>query len=408
MLMQDSSTPEPSKKPSKRLSYIYMAVFLLTAVVTALAIWWAARQAFVQNVQLASPQPVAVNNTEVPRLTSEAVVRGRSFIWDIAFLPDANKTMLFTERSGAVSALIDGNTREVARINDVYARGEGGLLGMAVDPDFSQNRFIYTCFNSTQGGPDVRVVRWRVADDLASLHDRNDIVVGIPSNQSGRHSGCRMAFGPDDYLWIATGDAAMGNTPQDPKGLGGKVLRVDRDGKAAAQGNVGGDFDPRIYSYGHRNSQGIAFFTRPIAGAVGVSVEHGPNVDDEVNPLRPGNFGWNPVPGYNEAVPMTDIQQFPDAVPSIWSSGRPTLAPSGMAVIKGRTWQAWNGALAVAMLKTQHLRIIRLDKDLRVTDQQEILKDRGRLRAVVQGPSNALYISTSNGQDDQIIRLTPQ
>jgi aldose sugar dehydrogenase len=195
-----------------------------------------------------------------------------------------------------------------------------------------------------------------------------------------------------------------------PKNLGGKVLRVDRDGNAA-KGNLGGEFDSRIYSYGHRNTQGLTFFFKPREGEpVGVSVEHGPGIDDEVNLLKSGNFGWAPPPaGYDEGVPMTDKSRYPDAVEAIWSSGKPTQAPSGAGFLKGTRWKGWDGALAVAFLKDQKVTIMHLDKKTyKVTKEEVLFKNQfGRIRAAKQGPDGNLYIGTSKGEGDQIIRVIP-
>jgi glucose/arabinose dehydrogenase len=170
-------------------------------------------------------------------------------------------------------------------------------------------------------------------------------------------------------------------------------------------GNPGGALDPRIWSYGHRNVQGIAF--RPSDG-FGFSVEHGPDRDDELNALVPGNFGWNPVPGYNEAVPMTDLQEFPGAVRALWSSGTPTVAPSGMTFLTGSQWKAWNGILAIALLKGSALYAFKLDQEGRVLDAGAAITNRGRLRSPVQGPDGNLYITTDNGGGaDVILKVVP-
>ncbi|HSE61204.1 MAG TPA: PQQ-dependent sugar dehydrogenase, partial [Candidatus Saccharimonadales bacterium] len=240
------------------------------------------------------------------------------------------------------------------------------------------------------------------------LDARTDIISDIPANQSGRHSGCRLAFGPDGYLWVGTGDAAQGDTSIQPKNLGGKILRVDRDGKAAV-GNLAAPFDPRIFSYGHRNVQGLAFFAKPQNGVLGVSVEHGSSVDDEVDLLKQGNFGWAPLPGgYIENIAMTDKTRFPEAIDAIWSSGSPTQAPSGAAFLHGSQWKAWDGRLAVAMLKAKHLKILTITVQNKITAEEKILDAQfGRLRTAAQGPDGNLYVSTDNGGDDQIIRVTP-
>ena len=194
-----------------------------------------------------------------------------------------------------------------------------------------------------------------------------------------------------------------------PGSLGGKILRVDRDGKPAP-GNVGGQYDPRVFSYGHRNVQALAFFPAAQQGVLGVSVEHGSTVDDEVNLLRPGNFGWAPpAQGYNESgVPMTDKARFPDAVDAIWRSGNPTQAPSGATFVHGGQWKAWDGYLVVAMLKDRRLKALAIDVQNRVTAEHTLFEGRfGRLRTAVQGPDGNLYIATDNPSDNQIIRVTP-
>ncbi|MGH7196710.1 MAG: PQQ-dependent sugar dehydrogenase [Candidatus Saccharimonadales bacterium] len=392
------------ERGGRQRSWLYLGIFILAAVAAGAAIWIASQMAM-QNVQQGDNSTfIPSKSTVTPNLTTDVVLGGRDHVWDIAFLP--TKEMIFTERKGTVSLFKDGAMRELMQISDVYARGEGGLMGLAVDSKFNENHFIYTCFNSSKGAPDVRVVRWRLSDDASRLEERKDIIIGMPSNKSGRHSGCQLEFGPDGFLWVGTGDSAQNSHSQNPKSLGGKILRVDRDGNAAS-GNQGGQFDDRIYSYGHRNTQGLAFFAQAKADALGVSVEHGSTVDDEVNLLKTGNFGWAPPASYNESgVPMTDKKRFPDAVEAIWSSGSPTQAPSSAAFLKGRHWKAWDGTLAIAMLKGQHLKILQLDNNANVTKEEKVLTTFGRLRAVTQGPDGNLYISTDNGSgNDQIIRV---
>jgi glucose/arabinose dehydrogenase len=230
----------------------------------------------------------------------------------------------------------------------------------------------------------------------------DDIVTGMPHNDGarGRHSGCRVVFGPDGYLWVGTGDAAIGTTPQDDNSLGGKVLRVDRNGDAAL-----GNPDGRLwFSKGHRNIQGMAFRS----DGIGMSAEHGPSTDDEVNLLVEGNFGWNPVPGYNEGVPMTDLDAFPDAVEAAWSTGSPTLALCGATFVEGRRWGNWDGRLLVATLKATHVHVYDVDDEGNVTNDERFIEDQGRLRAVAQGPDGLLYITTDRRDDgDRVLRVTP-
>ncbi|MGB5365251.1 MAG: PQQ-dependent sugar dehydrogenase, partial [Polyangiales bacterium] len=280
-------------------------------------------------------------------------------------------------------------------------RGEGGMMGLEVDPDFANNGFVYVCTTSNAGGDnDVRLLRLTLrTPDGGAVVGREDIVTGMPYS-TGRHSGCRPRFGPDGWLWVGTGDAAIGTNPQSDDSLGGKVLRVDRNG-AGAPGNAGGF---RWFSNGHRNIQGMAFRS----DGIGMSAEHGPSIDDEINLLVPGNFGWDPVPGYNESVPMTDLEKFPGAVPAVWSSGSPTLALAGATFLEGRAWGNWDGALAVATLRAEHLHIYFVDAEGKVTGDERAIENQGRLRTPRQGPDGLLYITNDGGSGDgKVLRVTP-
>jgi glucose/arabinose dehydrogenase len=341
-------------------------------------------------------------------LAVTTVVSGLANPWDVAFTPDG--TMLFTQRPGPVNARVGGQVRQLADPSDVSAVNETGMMGLAVDPAFSSNRFVYTCFTSTAAGPpEVRVVRWRVDAAYTTLTNRTDIVTGIPVNAT-IHNGCRPRFGPDGNLWVTTGDGAIGSAPQDPRSLAGKVLRVDRNGNGAA-GNPGGVFLPQIYTYGHRNPQGLAF--RPYDGKA-FSVEHGTGCDDEINLLVPGgNYGWDPTQphstAYFQGVPMTDKARHPDAREAMWSSGCPTIAPSGATFLDGSQWSGWNQALAVAVLKDRRLQVFGLDVDGRAVEkiQWKVFEGTlGRLRSAVQGPDGALYL-VQDANPGSILRVQP-
>jgi glucose/arabinose dehydrogenase len=322
--------------------------------------------------------------------------------WDIAWLP--NGTALVTERSGPLNVYVNGVDAQpfTHQPTDLVASGEGGMLGLEVDPNFSTNGYVYVCMcSNASGSTDVRVARFTLeTPNGGDVLGRTDIVTGMPYS-SGRHSGCRPRFGPDGYLWVGTGDAAIGTTPQDDGSLGGKVLRIDRNG-AAAPGNANGY---RWFSKGHRNIQGMAFRSDD---DLGVSAEHGPSVDDEVNLLVAGNFGWNPVPGYTQSVPMTDLTEFPDAVEAIWSSGSSTLALSGATFIEGAAWGDWDGVLAVATLATTHLHIYFVTSGGEVTDDFRVIENEGRLRSPRQGPDGLLYVTTDGGgSGGEVLQVTP-
>ena len=348
-----------------------------------------------------------------PQLNVSVFRSGLTNPWDLGFSPDG--WAIYTERPNGISAVRTDGTggHLLLRPDDLLVASEAGAMGLAIDPDFANNRRVYVCFaaHASGGGDDVRLARFTVNPDWSGLSARMDLITGLPINPSGqlgRHSGCRPRFGNDGYLWVGTGDSAVGTVPQDLHSGGGKILRIDTDGNAAPDNPFVQVFsDPRIFSYGHRNVQGLAF-SPALPSWNGVSVEHGPGIDDEMNRLVPGNFGWDPVPGYNESVPMTDLRKFPNAVPAVWSSGDPTIAPSGATFLIGPRWRSWQNAVAVAVLKGSQLRIFQLRADGSVRSTFVPFAIGVRLRTPVQGPDGDLFVTTDNRPGgDVILRLTP-
>ena len=346
--------------------------------------------------------PVTSPPTGAPALDVTVPADGLDHAWDVVQAPDG--TLLVDERSGGFTAVLpDGAVREVdADFGDLYAQGETGLMGLALDPGFEENRRLYSCQGVIEGGDaSIAVIAWTVANDWSSATRTDDPLVGdIPVNErSGRHGGCRLRFAPDGALLIGTGDNAVGTHPQDPESLAGKVLRADpRTGDVA------------VWTTGHRNVQGLA--VRPGTGQV-FSVEHGPDRDDEVNLLREGgNYGWDPMGAgeYDESVPMTD-PAIPGSVPAVWSSGEPTLAASGATFLDGAEWGVYEGLLLVALLKDEGVLALRLDDAGAVVEQfrlPELDGTQGRIRSVQQGGDGALYVTTDNGDgDDRLLRVTP-
>jgi glucose/arabinose dehydrogenase len=355
------------------------------------------------------PAAPAAAQTAAPNLQLSTVVSGGfSRIWDLAFSPDG--TMFFTERPGRIFVRTEaGAVRQLAAdLSDLWASGETGLMGIETDPAFLTNRRLYTCQGTTDGGNTVQVVAWVVDAAYTRAVRVNDPLVGGIDGQLGRHGGCQLRVDLDGFLHVGTGDAARGTNPQDLRSLAGKTLRVNRFTGAAAPGNALAGVpgaDARIYTYGHRNVQGLAL--RPGTSEVW-SVEHGTNVQDEVNRLvNGGNYGWDPVPGYNEATPMTDLGKFPSAIPSRWSSG-PTIATSGAAFLEGAQWGTWQGYLAVSTQAGQSLRVFPVDAAGNVGAPfapAPLDHTVGRIRGAELGPDGVLYVTTDNGSNDRILAL---
>lgn len=324
--------------------------------------------------------------------------------WDIGFLPDGSA--LIPQRDSGIISLRrpDGSTVALtADMRDLDPAGEGGLMGLVVDPDHDRNRRFYTCQSSAS---DVQVVSWRLDASAATATRIDDpLVGGIDRIASGRHSGCRLRFDHEGRLRIATGDAATGSLPRDRRSLAGKTLRVDPATGRGVRGNpfFGRPGDGRIFTIGHRNIQGLD--RRPCTDQMW-SAEHGPSVDDEINLLaRGGDYGWHPVPGYNEGVPMTDQSLPGPQRRAQWSSGSRTIALSGVGWLRGAQWGAWDGQLAGATLKDARLHVFTFDnRDRfgRLVTPPETDGVFGRLRTPVQGPDGALYVTTDG---DRVLRV---
>jgi len=343
-------------------------------------------------------------------LRVSTVLTGLDHPWDIAFV--SSSQFLFTQRDRRTISLgtTGGSTRVVGRARGIWASGETGLMALELAPDFGRTGTFYTCHGYRSGATkDVRVARWHLNAARTRARLTKTIVRGLPAT-SGRHGGCALAFGPGGALYIGTGDAAVGRNAQRLRSGGGKVLRVNpRTGRGLKSNPYAGSryaMKRRVFTYGHRNVQGLAR-----RGNRMWSVEQGSYRDDEVNMLvRKGNYGWNPVPGYNEAVPMTNHRLPGKQRSARWRSGRTTLATTGAAWLRGAGWGNRSGrVLAVTALKGQQVRLLRFDKRGRLRGQSVALKGTyGRLRAVTVAPGGALYVSTSNGGgNDRILRVLP-
>ncbi|WP_374462376.1 sorbosone dehydrogenase family protein [Microtetraspora sp. AC03309] len=312
-----------------------------------------------------APEPPVGTTPTRPPGTPRTLVEGLAVPWAIAFLPGGDA--LITERDSArlLRVTPQGRSSEVGVIDGVSAQGEGGLLGVAVSPAYSTDHFVFVYFTAND---DNRVVRYRYDGGLSAP---TPIVTGIP--KGGIHNGGRLEFGPDGYLYASTGETGQEGLAQDKDSLGGKILRMTADGRPAP----GNPFGTLVWTYGHRNVQGMAWDPRGRMYAT----EFGQDTWDELNLIEKGhNYGWPVVEGFGGKGRFTD--------PLL--TWRPAEAsPSGLAYAGGSLW-------AVA-LRGQRLWQIPLSEDGAVRRPvARFTREYGRLRAITTAPGGSLWMGTSN------------
>lgn len=327
----------------------------------------------------------------------ETIVENLYVPWAID-ISDEGK-IYFTERSGTIKVIENGklNPQPLITFSEPFiSQGEGGLLGIALDPDFLQNHYIYVMHSYLKDNQIYnRVVRLVENNNKASID--TIIIDGIPGGRI--HNGGRIKIGPDKKLYITTGDAGNPMLAQDLKSTAGKILRIELDGSIPKDNPF---FNSPVYSLGHRNPQGLAWNSRDIL----YESEHGQIGHDEINIIHPGaNYGWPLVQGDEESTKV--VTQKP-----LIHSGENTWAPSGIAFVNQGPWK---GKLLVANLRGQQLLAISLNEQgTKVNNVEFWLKNEyGRLREVVQAKDGSIYITTSNRDgrgnpditDDRIIRL---
>ena len=337
----------------------------------------------------------------------ETVVANLEVPWSIVFAPDGR--MLFTERPGRVRVYEQGRLRPepLAVIPDVERGSESGLMGLTLHPDFARNRLLYLAYAYSQDGVQVRVVRFR--ETGAGLADRKLIIEGIPAARF--HAGTRLRFGPDGKLYVTTGDAAKRELGQRLDTLAGKTLRLNDDGTVPQDNPFVGrpGARPEIWTYGHRNSQGLDF--QPGTGLM-FQTEHGPSGfdgpggGDEVNVVERGkNYGWAAV----------HHKQTRAGMESPLLEYTPACAPASGAFYRGTALAQFKGNFFFGCLRGEGLQRVVLDGRRVLSEERLFSREYGRIREVAEGPDGALYFSTSNrdgrgsptADDDRIMRIVP-
>ncbi len=341
-------------------------------------------------------KPSAASGSPAPRIVEgnedtvevSVLTRNLQAPWGLAFLPSHDA--LVTERDTGRLLRVEpsGEVRGV-RTLPADGIGEGGLLGVAVHPDFEENRLVYAYYSTLE---DNRVVRFRLGVDGPP----EPVLRGIPVNSY--HNGGRIAFGPDGMLYVGTGDAGDTSNAQDRGSLSGKILRLEPDGGVPPDNPFGN----RVYSYGHRNVQGLAWDEEGQLYAT----EFGQNLYDEVNRIEPGeNYGWPEVEG------VGGEPEFVDPVATFTTA---EASPSGAEILKNGAIPRWEGDFFMAALGGERIWRLELDNDGTVSEKAQLFAGRyGRLRHVAQAPDGSLWVLTSSRDgrgdpapsDDRILRL---
>lgn len=343
-------------------------------------------------------EPVNLLDEDIP-YNIEIIAEGLNVPWEMVFSDE--KTIYFTERPGSLRVIRNGELKEEPLLelaSPFISNGEGGLLGLEIDPNFEDNHYMYIYHSYEKNGAvQNRVLRLIVEEEKAEI-DRVilDNIVGDTN-----HNGGRIKNGPDGLLYITAGDKYEPNLAQDKDSMGGKIFRIHLDGTIPEDNPFSGS---PVYSYGHRNPQGLAW--HPETGQL-YSSEHGQSAHDEINQIKAGqNFGWPIIKGNQTEAGM---------VSPILHSGNETWAPSGMTFVSVGPWK---NQLLVANLRGNQILKVELEPNgEEVKNVEPLFQEKyGRIRNVVEGPDGSLYIMTNNQDgrgtpidgDDRIIRMVPR
>lgn len=334
----------------------------------------------------------------------DTVVTGLAVPWAIDFLPDG--ALLVTERNGTLYHVKNNKNTEIKGLPDVLAQGQGGLMDVVLHPDFVKNQLIYISYSKPKGGKATTAVM-RARLNGFELTGQEVIFEALPYSSARHHYGSRLVFDKGNYLFISVGERGNENeNPQNKDNALGKIHRVKDDGSIPPD-NPFRNKDSKatsLYCYGNRNPQGLVL--HPVTGILW-ETEHGPRGGDEINIITEGaNYGW-PLTTYGidyDGTTITDKTTAPGIKEPIkyWV---PSIAPSGNAFVTGDRYKPWKGALLTGSLRFQYLNLTYLDGS-RVTGEEKLLKNIGRVRDVRMGPDGYIYVAVEN-KNISVVRLIP-
>ncbi|MEA1785051.1 PQQ-dependent sugar dehydrogenase [Arenibacter sp. GZD96] len=348
---------------------------------------------FLYNSACAQQAENKVNEPKEAVFTPELVLGDLQIPWSMTFLPDGS--MLVTEKAGILIHFKDGIRTEIKNVPEVYNRGQGGLLDITLHPNYQSNGWIYMSYASADGddkGGNTAIIRTKLKDN--ALVDTQLLYKATPNTTKGQHFGSRFAFDNEGYLYFSIGDRGDRDVnPQDVTRDGGKIYRLNDDGSIPTDNPFVDQSDAKkaIYSYGHRNPQGLV--KHPETGKIW-DHEHGPRGGDELNVIQKGvNYGW-PVITYGinySGTPITDKTAM-DGLEQPIHYWLPSIAPSGITFVTSDKYPTWKGNLLVGSLAFQYLERLELDGE-KVTYREKLLPDMGRIRDVRQAPDGFIYVA---------------
>ncbi|WP_445956474.1 PQQ-dependent sugar dehydrogenase [Yeosuana sp.] len=362
---------------------------------------------FLSSFSCAQPHPTKIlaEDPEVVNFTSEVVIPGLNIPWGMAFLPDGS--MLVTEKTGEFYHVINGEKHVIEGMPEIYVRGQGGLMDVKLHPKYEENGWIYLTYASPLGegdGGNTAIMRAKLNGN--TLIEKKVLYKASPNSTKGQHFGSRIEFDNDGYLYFSIGERGNRDVnPQDITRDCGKIYRLYDDGRIPEDNpfiNVP-NAKKAIYSYGHRNPQGL--IKHPVTGKIWEH-EHGPQGGDEINIIEKGkNYGW-PVISYGinyDGTSFTDITE-KEGMEQPFFYWTPSIAPSGMTFVTSNLYPDWMGNLLVGSLKFNYIERLVIENN-QVVKREKLLEGIGRVRNVIQGPDGYIYAGI---EGKGIIKIIPQ
>jgi glucose/arabinose dehydrogenase len=379
-------------KELARKKLIPVSIILVILLAIALGVWLILHS--INNTVQEVADTSKLSTTD-PDLKLTDIVKDLNNPMAVAF--PTQSSIIYGLRNGEVRGRLPATNEDWVLLTPAGIRTTDGfgLFSILADKEFSDNRYIYACYTTAS---DMRLTRYKIANDLKSVVETKDILTGVEV-KSSKNTSCALTMDASGSIWIGTGDSEIATAPQNPKSLAGKILRISREGTASS-GNLKAPFDDRIFSYGHRKVTAIVLLGRLLENkAYGYSIDQG-SAKDELNYLKSGNFGYSS----NGAV-MTDKTQYQDAVDAVLTTDS-ALGMQGAVMIKQERWQAWQNKLLVTTPASNDARVIEFDEKGAFKSEKSVLKDRaGRIGNLIEAPDGTIYGTADNGNPDKIFQL---